>query len=52
MSHNTLANFQRTLFWMKHEHNHDLEYLDNMMIWEKDVFVDMVVKYNEEKTKG
>jgi hypothetical protein len=53
MRHNDLWNFYRTLYGAAQEHGVDLAHLESMMVWEKDLFVQMLVdRVNKVKDKA
>jgi hypothetical protein len=43
MSHNNLGNFYETLFAMQYHHKVPMSELEEMIVFEKDMFVDYVV---------
>lgn len=43
----TLGNYYQTNFAMMQHHKYSLTELENMLPWERDVYVDMLLKYLE-----
>ena len=48
-SHDNLGNFFQTNFALMQHHKYSLTELDNMMPWERQIYIDMLVKYLEEE---
>ena len=51
LSHDTLANYYRTNFGMMQHHNYSLTELENMMPWEREIYLGLLMKYLEEEKK-
>ena len=51
MSHDTLANHLDSNFQMMQVHKHSLSDLENMLPWERRVYVGMLVKWVEEQNE-
>ena len=52
--HNSLMNYYQTNFALIHHHKWQIEYIDNMMPWEKEIYVMMLMdflKAEEERMK-
>jgi hypothetical protein len=47
LGHETLANYYQTNFAMMQHHKYSLTELENMMPWERDVYVLMLIQYIE-----
>jgi hypothetical protein len=45
LSHNSLANMYNTNFSLMHHHKYSLTELENMMPFERDLYVQMLVNY-------
>lgn len=52
MSHTNLQNFLRLMFGMMHHHHYPMDYINDMMIWEKDVYVSLLIEEKNKKNKG
>jgi len=51
-SHDSLANYFQTNFALLQHHKYSLSELDNMMPWERQVYIDLLLKFlDEEKEK-
>lgn len=48
-SHDSLGNYFQTNFAMMQHHKYSLTELDNMIPWEKQIYIDMLVLYLEEE---
>jgi hypothetical protein len=44
-----LENYYKTNFGMMQHHNYSLEELENMMPWEREIYVDMLVAHIKEE---
>lgn len=44
MNHNTLENYYRTTFAMIHYHKYDASYIEDLMVFEKDIIVSMLME--------
>ena len=51
LSHDTLANYYRTNFGMMQHHNYSLTELENMIPWEREIYIGLLIKYLEEEKK-
>ena len=52
LSHNSLTNYFETNFALMQHHNYALSDIENLMPWERDIYVDMLLTYlKEEKEK-
>ena len=51
INYDTLGNYYQTNFAMIHHHKYSLTELENMMPWERQVYVDMLIKFLEEETE-
>jgi len=49
LSHNSLENYFRTNFAMMQHHNYSLLELENMVPWERDIYVALLLQYIEEE---
>jgi len=45
LSHNTLANYYQTNFSLMQHHKYSLSDIDNMIPWERDIYVKMLIEY-------
>ena len=45
LSHNTLANYFQTNFSLMQHHKYSLSDIDNMIPWERDIYVKMLIDY-------
>ena len=45
LSHNTLANYYQTNFNLMQYHKYSLSDIENLMPWEKFIYVDMLKQY-------
>lgn len=45
LGYDTLMNFFKTNFTLMHEHKYSLSDIENMMVWEKLLYVDMLKQY-------
>jgi hypothetical protein len=50
-SHDNLGNFFQTNFALMQHHKYSLTELDNMLPWERDVYVSLLMKYLEEESE-
>ena len=48
MQHNDLKKYYETVFFLKHNYNYSYTEIENMMPWERDIFVDMIRSKEEE----
>ena len=52
LSHDSLENYYQTNFAMMQHHNYSLEELENMIPWERDIYLGLLLNYiKEEKEK-
>lgn len=49
LSHNSLENYFRTNFAMMQHHNYSLLEIENMVPWERDIYVALLLQYIEEE---
>lgn len=50
-SHNTLANYYQLTFQLMQHHKYSLTELENMIPWEREIYVDMLVTHIEVENK-
>lgn len=50
-SYDNLENFMRTNFAMMHHHHYSFSDLENMIPWERQIYVNMVSQYIEEENE-
>lgn len=50
-SHETLGNYFQTNFALMQHHKYSLSELDNLMPWERQVYIDLLLKHLEEETE-
>lgn len=48
LSHNTLRNYFEMNFALMHHHKYSLSEVENLMPWEREVYVAMLISYLEE----
>jgi hypothetical protein len=51
LSHNNLGSYLKTNFAMMQHHNYSLSDIENMIPWERDVYVDMLIDYIKEENE-
>ena len=51
LSHESLENYYHTNFIMAQEHNYSLTELDNMIPWEREILVYMLIQHMKEKNQ-
>ena len=52
LSHDSLENYYQTNFAMMQHHNYSLAELENMIPWERDIYLGLLLNYiKEEKEK-
>jgi len=51
LSHETLGNYFQTNFAMMQHHKYSLTELDNLIPWEKQVYVDLLLKYLDDEAQ-
>ena len=49
MSHNTLANYYQLNFALIHHHKYNLSEIENLIPFERDIYVTMLTQYLEEQ---
>ena len=49
LSHDSLINYYQTNFALMQHHKYSLTELDGMIPWERQIYVDMLIKYLEEE---
>ena len=49
--YDTLGNYYQTNFALMQHHKYSLTELDNMLPWERQVYIDMLVKFLEEENE-
>lgn len=49
LSHENLLNIYNTNFMLMYQHNMSLSELENMMPWERDIYISLLVKHLQEK---
>jgi hypothetical protein len=49
MSHNTLINFYQVNFNLMHHYHYLLSEVENMLPWERDIYVSMVMDFVKEQ---
>ena len=49
--HDNLGNYYQTNFALMQHHKYSLTELDNMLPWERDIYVNMLIRYLEEETE-
>lgn len=47
--HETLGNYYKTNFALMQHHKYSLTELENMIPWERDIYVNMLLQYLEEE---
>lgn len=50
-SHETLGNYFQTNFALMQHHKYSLTELDNLMPWERQVYIDLLIKYLDEEAE-
>lgn len=48
MNHNTLENYYRTIFAMSQHHKYTISDLENLVVFERDLYVEMLADYLKE----
>ncbi|MBT3872596.1 MAG: hypothetical protein HOF75_08230 [Flavobacteriaceae bacterium] len=51
LSHNNLGSYLKTNFAMMQHHNYSLSDIENMIPWERDVYVAMLIDYIKEENE-
>lgn len=49
MSHNTIANYYMTMSALQLHHNYNIDTVENMMPYERDIYVDLLIDYLEKE---
>jgi len=49
MSHNNLANYYRVMFSLVQHHNYSITEIENLIPFERDLFVEMLLQHLEEE---
>lgn len=49
MGYNSLENYYRTIFALKQHHKYLISEIENLMPFERDIFVDMLVTFLKEQ---
>ncbi|NBP55085.1 hypothetical protein EBU71_00840 [bacterium] len=49
--HDNLSNYYKTNFALIQHHKYSLSELENMMPWERDIYVSMLIAYIEEENQ-
>lgn len=44
MSHNSLQNYYKTMFAMTTKYNHDGKFIEDMVVFERDIYVSMQIE--------
>ena len=53
LSHENLYNYYKTNFGMMQHHNYSLTELENMMPWEREIYIGLLMEYiKEEKERN
>lgn len=52
MVNHDLADYYNLVCQMKHYHNWDLEYIDNMLPWQFDIYVNNIIRYIQEEKEA
>lgn len=47
MSHNNLKNYYEQVFGLAHHHKYDINTVESMIPYERDVYIDLIVNYNK-----
>jgi hypothetical protein len=51
LRHDNLKNYYKTNFSLMQHHKYSLTELDNMLPWERDIYVAMLIQYVEEENQ-
>ena len=51
LSHDSLFNYYKTNFAMMQHHKYSLTELDNMMPWEREIYINLLMQFVEEENK-
>lgn len=49
LSHSSLGTYYKTNFGLMQHHNYSLTEIENMLPWERDIYVGMLLDYLEKK---
>ena len=49
MGHDSLLNYYKTNFALMQHHKYSLTELDNMMPWEREIYISLLMQYLEEE---
>lgn len=49
MSHNTIVNYYMTLFALQQHHKYSIDVVENMIPYERDIYVDLLSDYLEKE---
>jgi hypothetical protein len=49
LSHSSLGTYYKTNFGLMQHHNYSLTEIENMLPWERDIYVGMLIDYLEKK---
>jgi hypothetical protein len=49
--HDTLANYYRTNFALMQHHKYSLTELESMLVWEREIYISMLIQYIEEENE-
>ena len=51
LSHDTLANYYQMNYQLMQNHKYSLSDLENMLPWEREIYVDMLITYIKEENE-
>ena len=51
LSHDSVVNYYKTNFGMIQHHNYSLRDLENMIPWEREIYVGLLLEYIEEEKR-
>ena len=51
LSHDSLENYYKTNFAMMQHHKYSLEEIEDMMPWEREIYVGLLMKFIEEENE-
>ena len=49
LSHDSVENYYKTNFMMMQHHNYSLKELEDMMPWERDIYIGLLAKHLEQE---
>jgi len=52
VSNNTLENYYKTNFSLAQHHKWDIQSIENLIIFEKDIYVDMLIAYIKDREEA